>query len=108
MEWLEIIKLFGIPSLVTGAIIGIWQRRQDKRDADRERREVNREKMELFSLQELMAVSAISRATAEAVQRIPDAHCNGEVKAALEYERGIRNKQRDFLEELGIHALHDD
>lgn len=108
MEWLEIIKLFGIPSLVTGAIIGIWQRRQDKREADRERREVNREKMELFSLQELMAVSAISRATAEAVQRIPDAHCNGEVKAALEYERGIRNKQRDFLEELGIHALHDD
>lgn len=108
MEWLEIIKLFGIPSLVTGAIIGIWQRRQDKREAARERREVNREKMELFSLQELMAVSAISRATAEAVQRIPDAHCNGEVKAALEYERDIRHKQRDFLEELGIHALHDD
>ena len=108
MEWIEIIKLFGIPGAVTGVIIWVWQRRMDKRDAAKERREQNREKMELFSLQELMAVSAISCATAEAVQRIPDAHCNGEVTAALEYERSIRHKQRDFLEELGIHALHDD
>ena len=108
MDIVEILKLFGIPSTVTGLVLWLWQRRLDKREAARERREVNREKMELFSLQELMAVSAIARATAEAVQRIPDAHCNGEVKAALEYERDIRHKQRDFLEELGIHALHDD
>lgn len=108
MEWIDVIKLFGIPSAVTGVIIWLWQRRLDKKETDREAKEAKRERMELFHLQELMAVSAVARATAKAVQRIPEAHCNGDMTEALDYEKNVRHKQKDFLDELGIHALHDD
>ena len=108
MDLIEILKLFGVPGAVTGLVLWLWQRRLDKWDAVREARERNRERMELFNLQELMAVSAIARATAKAVQNIPEAHCNGDMTAALDYEKTVRHKQKDFLDELGIHALHDD
>ena len=42
--------------------------------------------------------------TARAVQRIPDAHCNGDMHAALEYAVSIKHKQRDFLSEQGVHS----
>lgn len=108
MEWIDVIKLFCIPSAVTGVIIWLWQRRLDKKEAAKEAKEGRRERMELFHLQELMAVSAVARATAKAVQRIPEAHCNGDMTEALDYEKSVRHKQKDFLDELGIHALHDD
>ena len=40
------------------------------------------------------------------MQRIPDAHCNGDMKAALEYARKIKHEQKDFLTEQGIQALY--
>lgn len=108
MEWVQIIKLFGIPGAVTGVIIWLWQRSWAKKETVKEAKEEKRERMELFHLQELMAVSAVARATAKAVQRIPEAHCNGDMTEALDYEKSVRHKQKDFLDELGIHALHDD
>ena len=48
----------------------------------------------------------MGEATAEAVQRIPDAHCNGDMHAALKYTRKIKHEQNDFLMEQGIQALY--
>ena len=49
----------------------------------------------------------IGEATARAVQRIPDAHCNGDMHAALDYAAKIKHVQKDFLTSQGIHAIID-
>ena len=43
---------------------------------------------------------------AVAVQRIPDAHCNGDMHAALEYARKVKHAQKDFLTEQGVKAIY--
>lgn len=45
-------------------------------------------------------------AAAVAVQRIPDAHCNGDMHAALEYARKVKHAQKDFLTEQGVKAIY--
>ena len=47
------------------------------------------------------------RDRARAVQRIPDAHCNGDMHAALDYAAKIKHAQKDFLTSQGIHAIID-
>ena len=51
------------------------------------------------------AAIALGEATARAVQRIPDAHCNGDMHAALKYATDIKHQQKEFLAKLGIHAV---
>ena len=53
------------------------------------------------------AAIALGEATARAVQRIPDAHCNGDMHAALDYAAKIKHAQKDFLTSQGIHAIID-
>lgn len=62
----------------------------------------------MMLLQSTTAAIALGEATAKAVQRIPDAHCNGDMHRALEYAADIKHRQKDFLTSLGVHALHDD
>ena len=108
VEWIEIIKLFGIPGAVTGVIIWLWQRSWAKKEATREQKERNREQLELIMLESIQAATAVSRATAEAVQRIPEFKCNGDMTKALEYESKVKHRRREFLDGLGVHALHED
>ena len=55
----------------------------------------------------LLIGCALAEATAVAVQRIPDAHCNGDMHAALEYATSVKHKQKDFLTKQGVDALLD-
>ena len=52
------------------------------------------------------AAIALGEATARAVQRIPDAHCNGDMHAALDYAEKIKHKHKDFMTEQGVDALY--
>ncbi|MFR8334733.1 MAG: hypothetical protein ACLU9S_22240 [Oscillospiraceae bacterium] len=70
--------------------------------------ERSREKLDVMLLQSTTAAIALGEATAKAVRRIPDAHCNGDMHRALEYAADIKHRQKDFLTSLGVHALHDD
>lgn len=117
--WWLILAALGLPSAVTGLIIRRMEKRLDKREAQRkkeqealeakaEEREKKREQLELVLIQSTSAAIALGEATARAVQRIPDAHCNGEMHAALDYVANVKHQQKDFLTGLGIHALHDD
>lgn len=117
--WWLILAAWGIPTAVTGLFVWLLKRAIDKRDkrreaeqAERERkaeeRERNREKLELILLQSNTAAIALGEATAKAVQRIPDAHCNGDMHAALDYAARVKHEQKEFLTNLGIHALHDE
>jgi len=112
----ELIVLFSIPSGVTGFCFWMIQRKIKERDKHIESREVAREKQieereaarrkqELFTIKGTSAAIALCEATARAVQRIPDAHCNGEMHKALEYAEKVKHEQKDFLSEQGIIAI---
>lgn len=106
--WWLILAALGIPTAVIGLLFRRMEKKMEKRDKQREEKEANREQLDLMLLQATSAAIALGEATAKAVQRIPDAHCNGDMHAALEYATEVKHKQKDFLTSLGVHALHED
>ena len=66
----------GIPSAITGFLVWWLKKHIDKKEEKRELREANTEKLMLLIMQETRATNVLATATAKAVQRIPDAHCN--------------------------------
>lgn len=118
-SWWLIIAALGIPAAITGFFIRRLEKSIDKKEQQREneaaerekkaeKRERDREKLDLLLLQTTAASIALGEATARAVQRIPDAHCNGDMHKALEYAAKVKHDQKDFLTSLGIHSLHED
>ena len=114
--FLAFIGAAGIPAAVVGFAVWMMQQKILKRDKEREEanlqyrkereeKERAREQFEINLLEQINATMALSEATAKAVQRIPDAHCNGDMHAALEYAAGTKRKQKSFLTEKGIQAI---
>lgn len=101
-----LLTLLGIPTAITAFCSWMLQRRITKQEAAQDAREAAREKNEVLLIQNTRAALALAEATATAVQRIPDAHCNGDMHAALEYARKVKHAQKDFLTEQGIHAIY--
>lgn len=101
-----LLTLLGIPTAITALCSWLLQRRITKREAQQEKREAAREKNEVLLIKSVGAAIALGEATAEAVQRIPDAHCNGDMHAALEYARKVKHEQKDFLTEQGVQSLY--
>ena len=52
-----------------------------------------------------MASNTLSEATARAVQRIPDAHCNGDMETALEEEEKVKKEIQLFLAKQGVNNI---
>ena len=104
---LAFIGAMGIPSAVMGFIVWRLEKRISKQEEKIEAREKAREDLMLLQVQNTRAAVALAEATARAVKRIPDAKCNGDMDAALEYAAEIKHKQKDFLAEQGIRALWD-
>lgn len=113
---IAIIIAAGIPSAVTG--FGFWlierkiakrdeqmRKEAEKREKEQAERDRQRKEYELSQLNMTVATMALAEATAAAVQRIPDAHCNGDMHKALEYAQNIKNEQRDFLRRQAIKSL---
>ena len=80
----------------------------DKQRAEQERIEAARKRHEILLVQSVSASIALSEATARAMQRIPDAHCNGDMHKALEYAAQVKHAQRDFLIKQGVDALFEE
>lgn len=95
----------GVPTAIMGFIVWKLERRISKQEKMNEDREDAREKLLVLVVQSTGAAIALGEATAKAVQRIPDAHCNGDMHAALEYATDIKHQQKEFLAKQGIHAL---
>lgn len=112
MEITDILIFMGIPSAVTGFLFWWLKRSIDKREAEREKREAEREKREatteklmLMIMQNGRAAVVLAEATAKAVQRIPDAHCNGDMTSALERAEKIQKDEQEFLLDQGIQHI---
>lgn len=107
-----------VPSAITGFCFWCIERKIQKADkkreneenqrrADEEKHEKLREQQELLLVQGVNAAIALGEATAKAVQRIPDARCNGDMHAALDYAAKVKHEQRDFLTQQGIMQLYE-
>lgn len=118
MDVATIVVAMSIPSAITGFCFWLVERRIQKRDAlaeaerqqmrnEAEKREKNREKYEICLLKTVNASIALGEATARAVQRIPEAHCNGDMHAALDYATKVKHEQKEFMEQQAIEALQD-
>lgn len=103
----SIIAAMGIPTAVTGLLVWLLKKYIDKREAKREEREKNTEQLLLFIMQTSRATNILAEATAKAVQRIPDAHCNGDMTSALEHAAEIQNAEKEFLFDQGIKHIFE-
>lgn len=98
-----------ISFLVSAGIMAlpVWflKRHIDKNERKREAREKNTEKLMLMIMQNGRAAVVLSEATAKAVQRIPDAHCNGDMTEALRRAEAIQKEEQEFLLNQGIEHI---
>ena len=99
---MEIVLAMGIPTAITGLLVWWLKRYIDKRDKKAEERERNTEKLMLMIMQNSRSTLVLAEATAKAVQRIPDAHCNGDMTEALERASKIQKEEQQFLLDQGI------
>ena len=102
----ELLLIMGVPTAATGLAVWWLKRCLDKRDKHIEEREKARTELECATIASVNAAIALAEATANAVARIPDAHCNGDMHSALEYARDVKHKQKEMLTRLGIEALN--
>lgn len=104
---LAFVAAMGIPSAIMGLIIWRLERRIDKREKEQAAQEQGQKDLFVLVVQGTNAAIALGEATARAVQRIPDAYCNGDMHDALDYAADIKRKQKDFLTRQGVSSLMD-
>lgn len=107
MDILEFLVVMGVPTAITGILVWWLKRSIDKKEAARERREQNIEKFMIYTMQTGRATLVLSRATAVAVQRIPDARCNGDMTAAMAEADRIQSEEKDFVMKHGIEHIFE-
>jgi hypothetical protein len=105
---MEFLIMMGVPTAVTGLLVWWLKRHIDKRDKIKDEREKNTEKLMLMIMQTSRATNVLAEATARAVQRIPDAHCNGDMTAALEMAAQIQQEEQQFLFDQGVKHIFGD
>jgi hypothetical protein len=99
---ITIILAMSIPSAFTGFCFWLLQKKIEKTDKAKDEKEAARLKNEVLLARCVGACFALGEATAKAVQRIPDANCNGDMHEALDYATKIKHEQKDFFMEQGI------
>lgn len=104
MIW-QMILAAGIPSALTGLFFWLLKRDIEKREHKREQREKNTETLMMMLVNTSKANNKLAEATARAVQRIPDAKCNGDMTKALAEADKYIQEEKKFLMEQGINHI---
>lgn len=104
---METLITFGIPTAITGLAVWWFKRRIEASDKKHAEQEKNLESLVLMMMQSTRANSVGITAIARAVQRIPDAHCNGDMTAALDEMGKIQDKEKQFLIDKGIKYIFE-
>ena len=100
-----LLALISVPSLITSMVVWLSQRKITKRSEIAEAERADRADFELMLMRSVRASISLGEATAEAVQRIPDANCNGDMHKALEYAKKIKHEQDDFIAKKGVENI---
>lgn len=101
-----LIIAMSIPSAFTGFCFWALERKISKRQEEADKKDAARIQNEIIVIEGVNAAIALGEATARAVQRIPDAHCNGDMHQALEYAEKIKHKHKDFMTVQGVDAIY--
>lgn len=109
MEALKIIlTAAAIPSAVIAFSFWLLERKIAKNEEKREAKIKQQEDLQMVILDGLNGCMRLSRASATALRRIPDAHANGDITAALQDIDDTMQRQRQLLTEAGLqHILHE-
>lgn len=107
MDLETFILAMGIPSGLFGLALWYFKRKQDERDRKQQERETNREALMLMIMQSSRANSVLCTAIAKAVQRIPDAHCNGDMTKALKVMEEASKAEKEFLIAQGVKHIFE-
>ena len=105
---MEFLIQWGVPSAITGLLVWLLKKQIDNRDKQIKAREDNVEKLMFMIVQTSEATNILAEATAKAVQRIPEAHCNGDMTSALKRASDIRKKSQQFLIDNGVKHIFED
>ena len=97
-----------VQTILLAMSLPFWllERKLMKGQKAEEKKDEARRQNEAIVIEGVMAAITLGEATAKAVQRIPDAHCNGDMHDALTYATKVKIKHRDFIREQGIDALY--
>lgn len=96
----------GLPSALVGILIGRLNRRIARSDAEKDAKDAARITHVTMLVKMSMASLSLGEATARALQRIPDANCNGDMASALEQARLAKDEYRTFERELAAKSLN--
>ena len=108
MTPIEILFLFAIPSSVSGLFFWWVKKKIDQQEERQLEREKNQEKLMVMMMNSTKANSIGIQAVARAVQRIPEAHANGDIDSAIEEMNKLQKQEDNFLTEQGVkHILND-
>ena len=102
----QLLGFMGIPTAFTGFCFWWLERRLDRRQKRTDEKDAARRQNEVIIIESVNAAIALGEATARAVQRIPDAQCNGDMHAALDYATEVKRKHKQFITEQGIDSLY--
>lgn len=97
----------GIPSAITGLLIWGLKKYIDLRIKASEEKESNIEQLMLMIINTSRSTNVLAEATARAVQRIPDAHCNGDMTAALKQSAKYQKEEQEFIMQQGVKNIFD-
>lgn len=107
MQWYEILAFLGIPTAVIGLVFWYLKRRIVASEKKQQEKTLNTEALILMMMQSTRANTVGITAIAKAVQRIPDAHCNGDMESALEQMEEIQKKEQQFIIDKGIQHIFE-
>ena len=108
MTPIEIFTLFASPSSITGLFVWWVKKKLDQQEERQLEREKNQEKLMIMMMNSTKANCIGIQAVARAVQRIPEAHANGDIDSAIEEMNKLQKEEDNFLTEQGVkHILND-
>ena len=107
MTPIELIALFGIPTAITGLAVWWVKRRIEANEKHNQEQQDNIVALMMMMIESSKANQIGIRAIAKAVQRIPDAKCNGDMKEALAQMEEIQQKEKQFLMDKGIKYIFE-
>lgn len=104
----ELAENWGVFTGIVG--LGFWwlKKKIDAQEAARLEREKATEELMLLMLRNSRSTNILAMATAKAVQKIPDAHCNGDMTKAIADATALQSEEKDFLFDQGIRHIFGD
>ena len=103
-----ILAAAGLMSLPVWFLKRHIDKKEKKREEDERKRIARDEKIEMFMMYIMRngrATNILAEATARAVQRIPDAHCNGDMTKALEDAAKLQKEEKEFMFDQGVEHI---